>query len=112
MQKKEVTANSTFKNRILINLLSFTLITGLWSCSNERKSYEKELGLVSSDLYSDRPTNITNQVLLLRLKSPSLLERAVVTQDKKLQISEKEKEQPAASSREAEKSSSKVIEVL
>ena len=93
MQKKEVTANSTFKNRILINLLSFTLITGLWSCSNERKSYEKELGLVSSDLYSDRPTNITNQVLLLRLKSPSLLERAVVTQDKKLQISEKEKEQ-------------------
>ncbi|MCF8059732.1 MAG: S8 family serine peptidase [Bacteriovoracaceae bacterium] len=84
------------------NFLTLTAFIGLLfinACSN-KSAPQKELSLISGDLFSDRPTNVTNTVVLIKLKGPSLIEGAskdeqgnlVITDELKAAVLNEQKE--------------------
>lgn len=74
------------KNKFL-SLAAITAVLFFNACSNKNAA-KSELSLISSDLFSDRPTNITNYVVLIKLKGPSLIESATKDEQGNLVISE------------------------
>ncbi|MCR9204944.1 MAG: S8 family serine peptidase, partial [Halobacteriovoraceae bacterium] len=54
---------------------------------------KKPLDLISGDLFSDRPTNLTNVAILIKLKTPSLIESSSKAENGQLVISEAVKKQ-------------------
>jgi subtilisin family serine protease len=57
------------------------------SCSKKSQTTEP-LKLISADLFSDRPTNLTNVAILIKLKTPSLIESASTNEEGNLVINE------------------------
>lgn len=64
----------------------FTAVLGA-SCS-KKVGESGPLKLISSDLFSDRPTNLTNVAVLIKLKTPSLIESASFDESGKMIVNE------------------------
>lgn len=82
--------NTTHFNKALFLALTILLV----SCSGKKSSEflgTQDLNLVSGDLFSDRPTNLTNIPILIKLKSPSLIEAATKDEFGNLVIDERAK---------------------
>lgn len=68
--------------------LSSALLVG---CSKVDKVKTDSLGLVGSNIFSDRPQNTTDVVVLVQLKSPALFARDNVTENEKKALLEEQK---------------------
>lgn len=81
----------TLKNLNLISgsiVLATTLLLTATGCSKNAEKAAGPLELISGDLFSDRPTNVPTVAILIKLKTPSLIESASFDENGKLIVNQ------------------------